>query len=94
MDYQNKCMQTKLIYHKLKNQLGGKKQLIVHISGPQGAGKTTLGNKLKDKFCDKIFVKDLDDLRAEFNRQKQINDFQKYMERFDFEGKLYYVQNH
>lgn len=40
--------------------------LIIHISGASGAGKTTLGNKLKDDFGDQIVVKDLDDLRMEF----------------------------
>ena len=39
---------------------------IIHICGPSGAGKTTLGNKLKEKFKNKIVVKDLDDLRSEF----------------------------
>jgi len=41
-------------------------QLIIHISGPSGAGKTTLGNKLIDKYGTKIIVKDIDDLRKEF----------------------------
>ena len=42
------------------------KTLIIHISGPSGAGKTVLGNKLKRKFGNKIVVKDLDDLRDQF----------------------------
>ena len=42
------------------------KNLIIHISGASGCGKTTLGNKLKDTFGKKITVKDLDDLRHEF----------------------------
>jgi len=42
------------------------KNLIIHISGASGCGKTTLGNKLKDTFGKKITVKDLDDLRDEF----------------------------
>lgn len=47
-------------------QIGGNPQMIIHISGPSGAGKTTLGNKLKDKLGDKIVVKDIDDLRHDF----------------------------
>lgn len=42
---------------------------IIHISGPSGAGKTTIGNKLKDKFGAKIVVKDIDDLRTEFIKE-------------------------
>lgn len=40
--------------------------LIIHISGPSGAGKTTLGKKLKNLFGSDIVVKDIDDLRSEF----------------------------
>lgn len=43
-----------------------KHPVIIHISGASGAGKTTLGNKLKSKFGTQIIVKDLDDLRKEF----------------------------
>ena len=39
---------------------------IIHISGPSGAGKTTLGNKLQDKFGKNIVVKDFDDIRDEY----------------------------
>lgn len=46
------------------------KKIIIHISGPPGAGKTTMGQKFKDELKDKIVVKDLDELRDEF-----INDF-------------------
>jgi uridine kinase len=45
---------------------GGDKKIIIHISGPSGSGKTFLGNKLKDKFGNKIIVKDIDDLRDDF----------------------------
>ena len=48
------------------------RNLIIHISGPQGAGKTTLGNKIKDKYDDRIYLKDLDDLYDEFNNQNKI----------------------
>ena len=40
--------------------------VVVHVSGPSGVGKTTLGRHLKSEFGDQIVVKDLDDLRAEF----------------------------
>lgn len=33
--------------------------MIIHISGLSGSGKTYLGNKLKEKFGNKIVVKDL-----------------------------------
>jgi len=42
-----------------------RKGVIIHISGPPGSGKTTLGNKLKEQFKSKIVVKDLDILREE-----------------------------
>jgi adenylate kinase family enzyme len=41
-------------------------QIIIHISGPSGVGKTTLGNKLKEHFKGKITVKDFDDIRDEY----------------------------
>jgi adenylate kinase family enzyme len=44
--------------------------MIIHISGPSGSGKTFLGNKLKENFGSKIVVKDLDDLRYEFVKNK------------------------
>lgn len=40
--------------------------IIIHISGPSGSGKSTLGNIIKNQFGDKIVVKDIDDLRADF----------------------------
>ena len=58
------------------------RNLIIHISGPQGAGKTTLGNKIKDKYDDRIYLKDLDDLYAEFNNQDKINDYQEFINNF------------
>lgn len=38
------------------------RSLVIHISGPSGAGKTTLGNKLQEVFGSAIVVKDTDEL--------------------------------
>ena len=48
-DYFDKYIKYKTKYLKLKNnnaiQIGGsKKSLIIHISGSQGSGKSTLGS--------------------------------------------------
>lgn len=86
MNYENKYIKYKTKYLELKNikannQIGGG-NLIIHISGPQGAGKTTLGNKIKDKYDDRIYIKDLDDLYNEFNNQNKINDYQEFINNF------------
>ena len=66
-------------------------KLVIHISGASGSGKTVLGNKLKEKYKNKIVVKDLDDLRDEFikffygnNKWTYIdeNEYQKYIDNF------------
>jgi len=69
-------------YLKLKNinkQIGGYDNLLIHISGPQGAGKTTLGSKLKKKYNDKIYFKDMDDIYYKFNNQDKIKDYQQFI---------------
>jgi deoxyadenosine/deoxycytidine kinase len=40
--------------------------MIIHISGVSGSGKTFLGNEIKQKFKNKVIVKDLDNLRDQF----------------------------
>jgi len=40
--------------------------MIIHISGAPGSGKTTIGLKLKKHYKNKVIIKDLDDLFAEF----------------------------
>jgi adenylate kinase family enzyme len=72
--YYQKYVKYKTKYLKSKMyQSGGNNnnsKLVVHICGPSGSGKTTLGNKLQEKYGDKIVVKDIDDLRAEFIEEK------------------------
>ena len=58
---------------------------IIHVCGNSGVGKTTLGNKLKDKFRNKIVVEDTDNLREEFIKHNKIFDkeeYQKYIDNF------------
>ena len=73
-DYFDKYQKYKQKYLDFRNQLnqsGGKKNYpIIHISGPSGAGKTTLGNKLIYKFGKNIVVKDIDDLRYDFIKKE------------------------
>ena len=57
-------------YSQDDNLIGGAKKIVIHISGPSGAGKTTLGNKLTYKYGDKIVVKDIDDLRFDFVKKE------------------------
>ena len=66
--YYNKYIKYKQKYLALK---GGSNNLIIHISGAQGSGKTTLGEKLKEIYGNEIYVKDLDDLFGEFLRKKK-----------------------
>ena len=42
--------------------------LIIHITGPMGSGKSFIGDKLKKQFGNKIVVKDIDELVAEFEK--------------------------
>ena len=93
-EYKNKYIKYKIKYLELskttKNnnypiQIGnGNKNLIIHISGCQGSGKTTLGNKLKEKFGDLIHLEDLDNLYAEFvnQNQKSTENFQEYINNY------------
>ena len=65
--------------------------MIIHISGPSGSGKTYLGNKLKNKFGNKIVVKDMDNLRDEF-----INKNYDTSKSWSFDEKKYqkYIDNY
>jgi adenylate kinase family enzyme len=82
--YHHKYVEYKSKYLALKDKLtkilkGG--SVIFHISGPQGSGKSTLGNKLLDLFGHNIYVKDLDDLFNEFT-QSTTKDYQTYINEF------------
>jgi adenylate kinase family enzyme len=68
--YKHKYINLKNNTNPNYNLLGGALKTIIHISGPSGAGKTTLGNKLKYKYDNKIVVKDIDDLRFEFIKKE------------------------
>ena len=86
MSFKDKYIKYKIKYLELKNaninnQIGGG-NLIIHISGPQGAGKTTLGNKIKEKYNDLIYFKDLDNLFDEFTNQQEINNYQQFINNF------------
>lgn len=53
--------------------------IIIHISGSQGSGKSTLGNKLKYKFGDAIDVHDLDDLNSQFSQNNNDETYQNFL---------------
>ena len=84
--YYHKYMKYKDKYLILKkNNIKGGNKLIIHIAGPQGSGKTTMGNKLSDKFKNKIHVKDLDELWSEYVQEYDQNnkiDYQKYIDNY------------
>lgn len=77
MDYKKKkkkYIKYKAKYLQLKNNMiGGSPELIIHISGASGAGKTTLGNKLINKYGNQIVVKDIDDLRTDFIKEHYVD---------------------
>lgn len=62
---------------KLKNN----KQLIIHVSGAQGSGKTYLGKKLKTYYGDMINVKDLDDLWHDFI-DNDLTNYQGFIDKY------------
>ena len=52
---------TKRHFKNKKNKtrkIGGGKNIIIHVAGTQGSGKSTIGNKLLEEYPDKIHVCD------------------------------------
>ena len=58
------------------------RNIIIHISGCQSSDTTTLSNKLKDRYNENIHLKDLDDLKNDFNQQKEISNYQEFINLF------------
>lgn len=86
-----KYLKYKKKYIELKNKLktnlthdligGNKKSLTIHISGTQGSGKSTLGEKLIKKYKNKINVFDLDNLASDYNQTNKDITYQSYLEK-------------
>ena len=72
--------------------------ILIHIAGPTGSGKTSLGNLIKDKFPF-LLVKDLDeifkDLPAVFLKEfKEINHRDKFYRKYLDKGLSKFVSDH
>jgi hypothetical protein len=70
--------------NKTRKMCGGVKNIIIHIAGTQGSGKSTIGNKLLKEYPNKIYVCDLDDLHGEFLTQSRSlsKSYQKYIDKY------------
>ena len=64
-------------------------KIIIHISGATGSGKTTLGNKLKEKYKNKIVLKDLDELIDEFVQKFYGNKSFTYIDENEYQNYIY-----
>lgn len=60
--------------------------IIIHVSGSQGSGKSYMGDKLQLYFGDLIYVKDLDELSGEF-LSKNLTNYQTFIDDFIMEHK-------
>ncbi len=58
-----------------------KSNIIIHVAGQQGSGKSYMGDKLQLYFGDLIYVKDLDELSGEF-RSQDLTDYQSFIDDF------------
>ena len=68
--------------NKTRKIPGGGRNIIIHIAGTQGSGKSTIGNKLLEEYPDKIHVCDLDDLHGDFLTQSLSQSYQKYIDKY------------
>ncbi|VBB18266.1 AAA domain protein [Yasminevirus sp. GU-2018] len=59
----------------------GSHNLIIHVSGVQGSGKTHMGSKLQMYYGDIVHIKDLDDLYSEFSSTDSTN-YQAFIDEF------------
>ncbi len=76
--YKNKYKKYNKKY--INFQKGGS-NIIIHIAGSQGSGKTTLGRKLQEKYGDQIIVLDLDDLNDDYQKNKDnFSNYQLYLD--------------
>lgn len=55
--------------------------IIIHVAGSQGSGKSYMGDKLQLYFGDLIYVKDLDELSHEF-MLKDLTNYQAFIDQF------------
>lgn len=79
IDYLNTILTPLISIHNINNK--EKENIIIHVAGVQGSGKSHMGEKLNLYYGDIVYVKDLDMLYAEFitddltNYQGYIDDY-------------------
>jgi len=67
-----------MVYSKNKS----KPKLVIHITGSQGSGKTTIGKYFTKTFGDAIVVEDIDDLQAIYASSNHHISFQAFLNKF------------
>jgi adenylate kinase family enzyme len=75
-DYSNESIQDNELDYNL---VGGNNKLIIHISGTQGSGKSTLGDKLLKKYKNKINIFDLDNLQNDYMNTSNKTNYQDFL---------------
>lgn len=73
------------IFEKTKIKINNH-DLIIHVSGVQGSGKSHMGDKLKLYYGDIIHVKDLDELQSEFS-SKDLTNYQGFIDQYILDHK-------
>jgi len=82
MGFISTIKKVKRCKNKTRKMRGGVKNIIIHIAGTQGSGKSTIGNKLLQEYPNEIYVCDLDDLHGEFLTQSPSQSYQKYIDKY------------